>query len=167
MNPSGPRSARRRQLRRLAGAALAIGAVLPAGCGTAAGGDPGGRRLHELAGDPVFAALPQGANTVKVTRTPARYRKPGFTGGGWTGPSVVVTFTSSAPPAVVFRFYAQRAAAAGWRPTAKGALGLTDRWAKTYPDGAPATLGLALLTRSQAASDRRYSLSGGIGPVGH
>src|SRR5439155_7664832 len=113
----------------------------------------------------VFAAVPQGAKTVKVARTPARYRKPGFTGGGWTGPSVVVTFTSSAPSAAVFRFYAQRAAAHGWRPTAKGALGFTDRWAKTYPDGAPATLGLALLTRSRAATERIYSLSGGIAAV--
>jgi hypothetical protein len=148
-----------------AAAALAIGSLLTSGCGTPAGGDPGGRRLKELASDHVFAAGPDGATAIRTTRTPAHYREPGFTGGGWDGPSVVVAFRSSAPPADVYRFYARQAAAAGWRPTAKGALGLTDRWAKTYPDGAPATLVLSLLTRSQAASERSYQLSGGVAPV--
>jgi hypothetical protein len=134
------------------------------GCGgsKAAGGDPGGRRLKELASDAVFAAKPQGVTTFHVTQTPAKYAKPGFTAGGWHGPSVVVSFTSSAPPADVYRFYGQRAEAAGWKPTASGSLGVPDRWAKTYSDGASATLMLALLTRAQAASERRYELSGGI-----
>ncbi len=144
---------------------LAIGSLLLAGCGTPAAGDPGGRRLRELGSDGVFAALPDGATMIGVTRSRAHYRKPGFTGGGWDGPSVVVTFTSSAPPADVYRFYARRAAAAGWRPTAKGALGFTDRWAKTYRDGASATLNLALLSRSQSASERLYRLSGSVAPV--
>jgi hypothetical protein len=100
-----------------------------------------------------------------VTRTPAHHRKPGFTGGGWDGPSVVVAFTSAAPPARVYRFYARRAVAAGWRPKAKGALHLTDSWGKTYPDEAAATLILSLLTRSPAASRRLYYLSGGVAPV--
>jgi hypothetical protein len=144
---------------------LVIGALLLGGCGTPAGGDPGGRRLRELSSDRVFAAFPDGATMVHVTRSPARHREPGFTGGGWDGPSVVVTFTSSAPPADVYRFYARHAAASGWHPTAKGALGLTDRWAKTYPGGAPATLSLALLSRSQAASERAYRVSGGVAPI--
>ena len=144
---------------------LAVGSLLLSGCGTPAGGDPGGRRLKELASDHVFAALPDGATMIRTTQTKAHYRKPGFTGGGWDGPSVVVSFTSSAPPADVYRFYAQRAEAAGWRPTATGALGLTDRWAKTYSDGASATLILALLSRSQAASGPSYQLSGGVAPV--
>ena len=129
-------------------------------CGTPAGGDPGGRRLHELGADAVFARSPDGANQIRVKRTPARYSQPGYTGGGWRGPSIVVTFTSSVSPAGVFRFYARRAARAGWRPIARGALGLVDRWAKTYPgDGASATLLLADLSRG------RYSLSGGIAPA--
>ena len=159
MTRFAPRAARR------GGAVLALSVLVSGGCGTPAGGDPGARRLHELGNDRVFAAFPDGATTIRVTRSPARHRQPGFTGGGWDGPSVVVTFTSSAPPADVYRFYARRAAAAGWRPTAKGALGLTDRWAKTYPSGAAATLSLALLSRSQAASERVYRLSGGIAPV--
>jgi hypothetical protein len=116
--------------------------------------------LHELGTDHVFAALPDGAKGIRVTRTPARYSQPGYTGGGWRGPSIVVTFTSSASPVGVFRFYGRRAAVAGWRPRAEGALGLTDRWAKTYPDdGASATLLLAQLGRG------RYSLSGGVAPA--
>ena len=138
---------------------LAIASLLLAACGTPAGGDPGGRRLRELSGDDVFAALPDGSTSVAVQRSPAHYRKPGFTGGGWDGPSVVVTFTSTAPPADVYGFYARRAAAAGWRPTARGALGLDDRWAKTYRDGAAATLILTLLR------DGQYRLAGAVAPV--
>jgi hypothetical protein len=126
---------------------------------------PGGPRLQELGSDRVLAAFPAGAPRIRVTRTPARFQKPGFTGGGWRGPSVVVTFQSSAPSVEIYRFYAERAAAAGWRPTAKGALGLTDRWTKTYPDGAPATLGLALLSRPQSASEHVYRLSGAVAPA--
>ena len=140
--------------------ALAIGSFLAVACGTPAGGDPGGRRLQELGNDRVFAGLPDDATKIRTTKTPAHYSQPGFTGGGWRGPGIVVMFTSSAPAAVVFRFYARRAAVAGWRPTAKGALGFTDRWKKTYPDnGAPATL---LLTRT---AKRVYFLSGGVAPV--
>lgn len=141
-------------------AALALGALLLSGCGTPAGGDPGGRLLLELGNDRVFAALPGGATAVRRTRTPARYTQPGFSGGGWRGPSVVLTFASSAQPGDVYRFFARRAAAAGWRATSSGALGLTDVWRKTYPDGAAATLLLSKLPRT-------YILSGGVAPVVH
>jgi hypothetical protein len=140
--------------------ALALGALLLGGCGTPAGGDPGGRRLLELGSDRVFAALPGGATAVHRTRTPARYTQPGFTAGGWRGPSVVLTFASSAQPVDVYRFFARRAAAAGWRATSSGALGLTEVWRKTYPDGAAATLLLSMLPRA-------YILSGGVAPVVH
>jgi hypothetical protein len=141
------------------------GSLLLVGCGgPPAGGDPGGRRFQELASDAVFAASPPGATRVHVARTPAVYRKPGFTGGGWDGPSVVVTFTSSAPPAGVYRYYARRAVAAGWRPTASGSLGLTDRWGKTYADGAAATLLLSVLTRPSTVS-HRVILGGGVAAV--
>jgi hypothetical protein len=148
----------------LVGALLAVVSLLPAcGGGTPAGGDPGDKRLNQLTSDRVFAALPDGATEVDTTEQPARYRKPGFSGGGWDGPSVVVTFKTSAPPAAVYRFYAQNAESAGWKPTAAGRLGLTDRWAKTYSDGAPATLSLVLL--DQESSQRTYRLSGGVAPA--
>ena len=115
----------------------------------------------------MFAAVPRGATIVKLTRTPARYRKPGFEGGGWDGPGVSLMFKSSAPPADVYRFYDRRADAAGWRATASGALGLTDRWTKTYADGAAAYLSLALLTRPLTAPERLYFLAGGVAPVVH
>jgi hypothetical protein len=147
-------------------AVLAVGALLVSGCGDKpAGGDPGGRRLKELENDHVFASPAPGARNSRTTRTPARYRDPGFSGGGWDGPSLVVSFTSSAPTADIYRFYAQQAEAAGWRATASGSLGLADRWQKTYEDGAKATLLLSLLTRSTNASERRYTLSGGVAPV--
>jgi hypothetical protein len=144
---------------------VALGSLLAAGCGgggKAAGGDPGGRRLHELSNDPVFAATPAAATGVDVTKTPARHRQPAFQTGGWDGPTVVVTFKSSEPPEDVYRFYAERAEAAGWKATASGSLGLTDRWAKTYPDGAPATLLLFSLTRAASAAARQYRLAGGV-----
>jgi hypothetical protein len=149
---------------RLVGALLAVVSLLSA-CGgsTPAGGDPGDKRLKELTSDRVFAALPDGATEIDTKEQPAQYRKPGFSGGGWDGPSVVVTFKTSSPPAEVYRFYAQNAESAGWKPTAAGALGLTDRWAKTYSDGAPATLTLALLTSE--SSQRVYRLSGGVAPA--
>jgi hypothetical protein len=146
---------------------LALASLLPVGCGTPAGGDPSGRRLKELSNDPVFAAVPRGATIVKLTRTPARYRKPGFEGGGWDGPSVTLLLRSSAPPADVYRFYGRRAEAAGWHATASGGLGFTDRWAKTYSDRAAAYLSLALLTRSPTASERLYFLGGGVAPIVH
>ena len=150
----------RRQLCRFTVALLATGSLLSACGGTPAGGDPGGKRLHELSGDPVFAALPGGATVVDVTRTPAQYRKPGFSGGGWDGPTVVVTFQSSEPPADVFRYFDGRAASSGWHATASGALGLTDRWSKEYDGGAQATLLLAHLRGPL------YRLYGGVAPVG-
>jgi hypothetical protein len=139
--------------------------VAPAACGTPSGGDPGGRRLRELASDAVFSARPPGAPRVVVTRTPARYREPGFDAGGWHGPAVTATFRSAAPPATVYRFYARRAQAAGWHATKSGALGLADTWTKTYPDGADATLVLSLLTHATSGPPRLYTLSGGVTPV--
>jgi len=139
-----------------------VGAVA---CGTPSGGDPGGRRLRELSGDPVFAARPPGVARVVLTRAPARHREPGFDAGGWHGPAVRLTFRSDAPPAAVYRFYARRAKAAGWRARKSGALGLADTWTKTYPDGADATLLLSLLARHPDGPTRLYTLAGGVAPV--
>jgi hypothetical protein len=144
---------------------LVLAAVPLVGCGgPPAGGDPGGRRLHELARDRVFSTLPPAATVVRTKPTKATYEQPGFTGGGWRGPSVAVTLTSAAPPAAVYRFYGARAAAAGWKPLAKGSLGVTSTWSKTFPDGAAATLLLSLLGRPAAGATATYVLSGGIAP---
>jgi hypothetical protein len=107
----------------------------------------------------VFATQPRGATAASTVKKPARRRDTAFQGSGWEGPAVVQTFAAPGPPAGVYRFYAKAARGAGWRATASGALGLTDRWAKTYPDGAAATL---VLSRLGAGT---YRLSGGIAPV--
>lgn len=148
-------------MRRRLGIVMVLGLLLAA-CGSTrpAGGDPGGDRLHELSSDPVFAQLPPGAQKSALEKTPAKYRKPDFTAGGWAGPAVVLSFTSSDDPASVFRFFGQRAEANGWRAKAVGSVGVPDRWTKTYPDGAPATLFLAKLPNGQ------YRLSGGVAPAG-
>ena len=141
---------------------LAVGALLACGCGTAAGGDPGDKRLRELGNDHVFEALPTGATSPALTQARAWYAQPSFDSGGWHGPSVVSTFGWSGPPRSVFRFFARRAADAGWRATGAGAFRATDRWAKTYPDGAAATLLLTASPISHNAGTHTYSLSGSI-----
>lgn len=120
------------------------------------GGDPGGRRLQELSDDGVFADLPDGATVVEKKRTPAVYTRPAFQTHGWNGAGVVIVVRSSAPPADVFGYYARRAAAAGWRAVKAGALGFTNTWSKTYPDGAEASLSLTF-----APGASIYTLDGG------
>jgi hypothetical protein len=150
-------------IRSLAAAVAALGAaIVVAGCGAPAGGDPGNRRLHELAADRVFASLPEGASRLGVKRTAARYVKPGFDGGGWHGPSVVATFASPAPAAAVYRFYGRRARASGWRPTKTDAHGEPSAWTKTFPDGAPAYLSLLRLARPSGGMPPDYVLTGSI-----
>lgn len=144
-------------------AVVATIVAVAAGCGgPPKGGDPGNRRLHELAADPIFAARAPGAGPVTITEIRARYVKPGFDAGGWHGPGIVVSFASAAPPRAVYGFYARSARAAGWRATSIGALHVTDAWRKTYRDGARGTLLLSLLDLRRASGQRRYRLSGGI-----
>ena len=139
-----------------------LGSLLLSSCGAPAGGDPGGRRLKELANDSVFATTPDSASGAQTTLTKAEYVKPGFSGGGWHGPGALVSFTSTAPPADVYGFYDQRAQSAGWHATGSNSEGLTDSWAKTLADGASATLILLMLTRGDAATERRYELAGSV-----
>jgi hypothetical protein len=148
--------------RAVVAAVLALGVATLAGCGKPAGGDPGGRRLHELAADRVFSALPAGASRLGLRRTAAYYAKPGFAGGGWHGPSVTSTFTSPAREASVYGFYRRRARAAGWRTTKTNARGLPFTWTKTFPDGAPAYLSLLHLDRSVRGVPPHYILTGSI-----
>ncbi len=139
-------------------------AMLLTGCGgPPPGGDPGGRRLKELAADRVLSARPSGSSLVSVVRTKAKYTEPGFEGGGWRGPSVMVTIRSREPAIDVLRFYGTRAVAAGWTPLAAGSLGVTDGWKKTYPDGALATLLVSPLPQPSGT----IVLSAGIAPALH
>ena len=145
---------------------LLLAAVPLSGCGgPPSGGDPGGHRLQELAGDRVFSVHPASATIVSTRTTKATYQQPGLTGGGWRGPSVVVTLMSAAPAAEVYRFYGAQAAAAGWKPSASGSLRVTDRWSKTFPDGAAATLLISVLGMPVAGAPQRYVVSGGIATV--
>ena len=150
----------------LAGA-IASGALLLAGCGGTrskpAGGDPGDRRLHQLAGDPIFARRPPQVTRTHIQLIPAAYQSPGFGAGGWSGPGVTLTFTSAATPESVYAFYGRSALADGWVAAASGSLHVPDRWRKTYANGALATL--AIFTPrpfDAAAGPRDYRLDGGI-----
>jgi hypothetical protein len=81
----------------------------------------------------------------------------------WDGPAVSVTFTSTEPAEVVFTYYANLAASAGWVPNGnKNILGYPDIWNKTFPGGVHASLGLTDLDIRAATSGRTstYILNG-------
>jgi len=125
----------------VAGAAIAL-----TGCFSLAGkppgrGDPGNRRLHQLAADPIFGALPLGAEGAELKLIPASHRSSVFEPSGWNGPGVTRTFESSAPAISVYEFYGERVRAEGWTAVGVGSLHVPDTWRKTYPNGALATLG--------------------------
>jgi hypothetical protein len=114
---------------------LAAGALVASCAGS--GPDPGNRRLHALAADPIFARLPRGGVRTSWQETPAKYRATGIgVGGIWDEPSVTLTFTSTQSVDDVYRFYAQRAVEAGWTPYRKLPNGLPQSWAKQI-DGKP------------------------------
>jgi len=160
-NTRQARTATRPRLGGFAIIALTVTLLLMSGCGKSAppGGDPGNKRLNELSHDPIFAVLPPGATNVHVTRTPANYTQPPFQTGGWNGPSVEVTFRSSAPIANVYHFYARRAAATGWHALKRNVNGVIVSWNKTYPDRAQAWLSL------WSDSPSTYSLEGSIASI--
>jgi hypothetical protein len=123
----------------LAGAALLLGAR-PSGSSSGRdgpGGDPGNHRLNQLADDTIFKQLPDRAEEAKVTLTPAGYRPTElFSHGGWDGPGVKLTFTSSASPRSVYEFFDRQARAAGWGFLADGSLHIPAAWSRTYANGA-------------------------------
>lgn len=139
----------------------------PAGCslfGKGPGkGDPGNRRLHQLAADPIFSVLPPGAQKAELKLIPASYQKPSFEPGGWTGPGVTRTFESSSTPRSVYEFYGQRARAEGWTPTNMNALHVAATWRRTYANGAVGSLILTTDRPWEALPlPRFYQLNGGI-----
>jgi hypothetical protein len=145
------------------GLVLGAALLLLAGCGSPRGGDPGNRRLHELAADSIFTALPPGATRTGLKLIPAAYRAPAFEPAGWDGPGLTLTFESAASPISVYSFYGRRARVDGWTAGAIGALHVTDAWRKRYPNNALATLFL-WTPRSwvAAAGPREYHLEAGI-----
>lgn len=125
--------------------------------------EPQESHLQKLARDRVFAVLPDGAGEVQVEHRDMTKREPGFAGGGVDGPSVIVTFQAETPPRAVYRFYSRRALDSGWKPSAKGRLGLVDRWRKIYPGDVTAVLTLVLLDSGPAGYV--YRISGSTAPA--
>jgi hypothetical protein len=151
----------------LAGAVAGITLMLT-GCGWLSGkppgrGDPGNRRLHQLAADPIFSSLPPGAEDGELTLIPASYRRSTFEPSGWNGPGVAKTFASSAPPVSVYEFYGERARVEGWTVVGIGSLHLPSTWRKAYPNGAMGFLSIFTPRPFEPADGpRQYQLRGSI-----
>jgi hypothetical protein len=64
------------------------------------------------------------------------------------------------------RFVGARAEAAGWKSTAVGSFGVADVFAKTYRDGATATMSIVRLGIPAAGAPGTYLLSGRVATVG-
>lgn len=149
-----------RRLGVTAGAALLLAAC---GTNTPAGGDPGNRRLHQLAADAIFRSVAPEARHRALRLTAASYRQPGFDGGGWSGPGVALTFSSTTTARGVYAFYARRARVDGWHAVGSGSLHMTDTWRRVYRNGARATLSLFTPRPFAPVSGARlYRLNGGI-----
>jgi len=128
------------------------------------GGDPGNKRLDTLSADPIFRALPPDTRMIgAIVRTPARYSQPGFGAGGWHGPAVTLTLTSSQPPTSVFSYYASLAPSLAWVATgSRNVLGYPQDWEKRYPGIAQARLSLVDIDLAKAApgATQTYILNG-------
>jgi hypothetical protein len=154
----------------LAAAGLAATSAAAAACGGIGkppNPDPGNRRLHALAADPVFARLPPGAVRTSWQENPAKYRSDVFGGSGWDGPSVILTFRSSESVRDVYRFYAERAHEAGWTPIPGKTLtsGLIWAWTK-HIAGKPSAITIFdnfdthAVNPAETGTPRSYSVNG-------
>jgi hypothetical protein len=129
---------------------------------TTSGGEPGSVHLNLLADEQVFQSLPPGSHAAgPPVRAPAWYAQPGFSGGGWHGPAVTLTFTNSDSPASVFSYYEARVASFGWTATGnRNVMGYPQVWTKPYPGGSKAYLTLLDLDLQTSGSGRsRYVLN--------
>jgi hypothetical protein len=126
-------------------------------------GDPGNRRLYQLAADPIFHSLSASATSRRLTLSPAMYQQADFGVGGWSGPSVVLTFSSSKALRSVYAQVAEEARSDDWHPVNVSRFGSPESWYKTYPNGATATLGIVWLgPANPPPGPIQYQLSGGI-----
>ncbi|MBO0834199.1 MAG: hypothetical protein J2P28_01615 [Actinobacteria bacterium] len=155
--------------RRVAPLLLALAAcTLMAGC-AGPGPDPGNKQLHALAADPMFASLPP--NTVRISWQETPARNLGLFGGGWHNPYVTLRFTSTQSVEDVFRFYAQRAAQAGWAPLPELPTGLIGYWKKgTFGNRYEAFASLTAVfdihhvSLTETGTPRPYTLGAGSSP---
>jgi hypothetical protein len=105
--------------------------------------DPGDRLLHELAAEPVFAALPNGATRIDRKDSPSSW-SPGVEGGHWTTPLVLITFTSTLPLSALNTEFDAYVKPLGWRLDTRDPPPPDDtRWKKKLPDGTVAHLDLS------------------------
>ncbi len=125
--------------------------------------DPGNQRMLQLSSDPVLLVTPEGATDVVRTEIPARYKGDPFSGHGWNGPGVCLTFKSQRPAVEVYEFYASEMSANGWTARREiavtAARRMTNAWEKVFPNGAKASLTLWKLDGDE------FELSGSIDPV--
>ncbi|MBO0730482.1 MAG: hypothetical protein J2P57_14575 [Acidimicrobiaceae bacterium] len=143
-------------------------AIALAACArTPASPDPGNRRLHALAADPVFAVLSPGAVRTSWREDPAKYRNEGpFGPQTWDGPDVIMTFTSARSVRDVYDFYAERARGAGWTPWSKLTEGFTDIWVrdiaghKSFIQLLPKDFDNHSVDVTESGIPRSYSLTG-------
>jgi hypothetical protein len=145
---------------------VCVGILLLAACGwsqpPAGIGDPGNKRLHMLASDPVFNALPAGAVLAKpIEQKSAEYRAPAFQTTGWDGPVVIETFSSAETKDSIYSFFKATAELAGWDPNSFHVSGYPQTWSKMYPGDVPATLILSDVSHTDVigAKPRMYQLS--------
>lgn len=122
--------------------------------------DPGDRRLHALAADPIFARLPVSAVRTHWRKYPARFPVFFFAGGNrWSEPCVILRFTSAQPVHYVYRFYAERALETGWETRSRD---LHPNWSKQIA-GRPASVTLfgdfdRSVDTAEGRTPRRYLL---------
>lgn len=134
-------------------ALFALAALSLAACGPTAGsGDPGNARLSQLSADPIFSALPGGAQPAgPMEKTPARWQDNGwFEPSSWNGPYVRVTFIESGSPQTALSFYAALAPASGWVSNGNRKDGYPIDWTKKFAGGWEGSLGLIDMSASSA-----------------
>lgn len=117
--------------------------------GAQSNGDPGGRGLAQLRGDPVFGSVPPDLSAQPPVATPATHRPAGLDGGGDDAPAVSRDLTSSSAPARVFAFYDQLATSHGWTTAGQNYAGQPNSWRKTFPSQLKAVLQLIDLDQRQ------------------
>ncbi len=140
-------------------------ALLVASCTSsppAGTGDPGNVRLHALANQSIFHVLPPDATFAKPTKFyPATWDS---IYGGWSDVALNVYITSKQSMGSVYAFYADYAAAHGWKVVNRGLFNLVQTWKKTLPDGVVAYLGLDVNWTSFPTSPNQvepsYTLNG-------